>query len=81
MGMRSITKYLKLFRIVSYIIEEGGKWLEDSRDEDSPGGEDITIEEYLDLADIVENALVMALGIDVEITIFEPEEEEEDEDE
>jgi len=73
MGIRSIMKYLALLNIVSVLIEKGSKWLEAAKDEDSPGGGDITAEEYLELIPVVEEAIVAAIGVSVVVTI-EPKE-------
>lgn len=69
MGLRSINKYLAIFGIVRNLLTKGSIWLEESRDEESPGGEDITITEYMGLIPIIEESIMDALGLDVIVSI------------
>ena len=69
MGIRSIRKYLALMKVGIALAQKGSEWLEEAQEEDSPGGEEITVEEYLDLVPIIEEAVVDALGIAVKVKI------------
>jgi hypothetical protein len=71
MGMRSVFKYLGLFRVATALVQDAMKWLDRARDDDSPGGEDITADEYLDLIPIIENAILQGLGLAVKVKIDE----------
>ena len=67
MGYRSIFKYLMIFQIATTLMGEGMRWVRNAKDEDSPGGEEITPEELLELMPIIEKAVMQGLGIDVKL--------------
>lgn len=70
MGLRSIMKYLALMKIGMNLAQRGIEWLEDAKDEDSPGGEEVTAEEYLGLIPIIEEAIVDGLGVAVKVKVI-----------
>ena len=72
MGLKSLYKYLGLIKVGMNLVSRGMEWLEQARDEDSPGGEEIVAEEYLDLIPIIEEAIIDGLGLAVRVKI-EPE--------
>ena len=71
--MRSINKYVALFRVATVLVQEGMRWLEQARDDDGPGGEDITAGECFDLIPVIEKAILQGLGFAVKVKIDEGE--------
>jgi len=69
MGIRSITKYLALIRVGMNLAQKGVEWMERAKDEDGPGGEEITPDEYLELIPIIEEAIIDGLGLAVKVRI------------
>ena len=69
MGLRSISKYLALIRVGMDLTQKGTAWLEQAKDEDGPGGEEITHDEYLELIPIIEEAVIDGLGLAVKVRI------------
>ena len=72
MGMRSFIKYLGLIKVGMNLVTKGTEWMEQAKAEESPGGEEILAEEYLDLIPIIEEAIIDGLGLAVKVKI-EPE--------
>jgi len=69
MGFRSISKYIGLIKIGMKLVEQGTAWMEKVKAEDSPGGEEITTVEYLELIPILEEAIKDGLGLAVNVAI------------
>jgi hypothetical protein len=71
MGIRTFNKYLALFKVAAVLVQEGMKWLEKARDDDSPGGEDIVSDEYVDLIPVIEKAIRQGLGVTAKVKLDE----------
>ena len=61
MGRRTIDKYFSLVLVGFRIVRVMWSKIKEVRASDSPGGKDITIEEWMDLGDVLAGEIMMAL--------------------
>ena len=67
MGWRTINKYMGMAMAGMFVAQKAMKWADEAKQEDSPGGEDITPQELVKLDDLLSEAFQVA-GIPVKIT-------------